>query len=118
MIALKPFFPDSWPMRDVLVSDSCCLSRISTQILDVDSESEDLIPMSKMWNFYSNTLNSKTFRIVNDFSHEAGYLSASSFAIFLKYFTLFLEQFTYCSFQNNSQQLGLQKTLHYYFSFL
>ena len=37
--------------------------------------------------------------------------------MFLKYFTLFMEQFTYCSFQNNSQQLGLQKTLHYYFSF-
>lgn len=28
-------------MRDVLVSDSFCLSSISTQILDVDSESED-----------------------------------------------------------------------------
>ena len=41
MIALKQFFPDSWPMRDVLVSDSFYLSRISTQILDVESESED-----------------------------------------------------------------------------
>lgn len=41
MIALKQFFPDSWPMRDVLVSDSFCLSRVSTQILGVDSESED-----------------------------------------------------------------------------
>ena len=28
-------------MRDVLVADSFCLSHISTQILDVDSESED-----------------------------------------------------------------------------
>ena len=28
-------------MRDVLVSDSFCLSRVSAQILGVDSESED-----------------------------------------------------------------------------